>query len=83
MALRVRKDGRILCATTHVLPVNDTDEHSSNGTYCRCRPSITEVENGLLVTHYAYDGREFIEDDLYQNSCGESVPGRFYGSTTH
>ncbi len=46
----------------HVLPINDIRLHSENGTNCHCNPRIQSDENGTLVIHNAFDGREMFED---------------------
>lgn len=46
--------------TVHVLPVNDWREHEESRT-CACGPRIDERQDGVLVIHHSYDGREFIE----------------------
>ena len=43
----------------HVIPVDDFWEHEeSEG--CMCKPRIEE--NGKLIVHNSYDGREIIEE---------------------
>ena len=46
---------------THVVPVNDSDVHHTGkfSADCPCNPVFEE--NGRVVIHNAYDGREFSE----------------------
>lgn len=48
----------------HVYPTLDEREHDTDkGAGCHCKPRIQTFENGnTLVTHNAYDCREFIEE---------------------
>ena len=50
--------------TFHILPLNDLKPHTERGQYCKCEPVIDDRENGILVIHNAYDGREFSEVDF-------------------
>ena len=51
---------------THILPVNDLEEHEELST-CKCRPEVEILENGdLMVVHNSFDGREIIEE-LFNN----------------
>lgn len=46
----------------HVTPINDLEEHTEEGTGCKCKPRIEPAENDhLIVIHNSYDGREFQE----------------------
>lgn len=46
----------------HVIPRNDIKNHLPHPS-CACQPSVEERENGdALVTHFAWDGREFFEE---------------------
>lgn len=42
----------------HVLPINDSQEHDES-LACPCHPTIEE--NGVLIIHNAFDGREWKE----------------------
>lgn len=41
-------------AYTHVLPMNDTENHVVETPFCGCKPTV----EGAHVIHKAYDGRE-------------------------
>lgn len=43
----------------HVLPINDLRPHVESK-YCLCKPIIEE--NGLLIIHNAFDGRDRVEE---------------------
>jgi len=43
----------------HVVPINDIDEHDTEGNQCKCDPEIKILDE--LVIHNAFDGRELIE----------------------
>ncbi len=49
----------------HVYPVNDWLEHSTNGLACQCNPKLERTENddGWIVIHNSFDGREYKEKD--------------------
>lgn len=54
----------------HVYPVNDLKEHLTDGDSCHCDPETRVVENGILIVHNSYDGREIREqliEDLKEN----------------
>ena len=42
----------------HVLPIDDLQSHEESA-QCACEPKIEE--NGALVMHNSYDGREIVE----------------------
>ncbi|MEO9145090.1 MAG: hypothetical protein ABI237_05985 [Ginsengibacter sp.] len=44
----------------HVVPVNDTKEHTSNYT-CPCKPVIENHGPNMVAVHNSYDGREGVE----------------------
>lgn len=44
----------------HVIPIDDLREHEMS-TKCPCNPTIEVVGAVLLITHNAYDHREFVE----------------------
>ena len=44
----------------HLIPVNDLSEHDLSED-CKCKPDIEVVEGSYLITHRAYDGREYQE----------------------
>jgi len=48
--------------TIHVMPTNDLKEHLCSSA-CQCAPRVEQVENGALVIHNSWDGREFFEGD--------------------
>ena len=43
----------------HVIPVDDTYSHEESAG-CDCEPRIGE--NGCIIVHNSYDGREIIEE---------------------
>lgn len=45
----------------HVLPLNDIKDHNESK-FCKCEPRVEE--DGKLIIHNAYDGREFFEDAI-------------------
>ena len=46
----------------HVYPVNDKKKHTLTGIKCECNPKIQIQENkAIVVTHKAYDHREWFE----------------------
>ena len=45
----------------HVIPLNDLKPHVESGEWCHCQPRIDRSEREPIVTHNAYDGREFAE----------------------
>lgn len=59
--------------SVHVVPVNDLREHTVEDFDCECDPTIewidpeTELpyEDGPLVIHNSWDGRELLEVDAY------------------
>lgn len=56
---------RKLGAVAHVYPVNDERTHNLGPSgKCWCKPTHTEVHNGLKVSHNARDGREIVENEL-------------------
>ena len=46
--------------TAHIIPVDDLKPHTESK-HCKCKPEIQRTENGTLIVHYSYDGREFFE----------------------
>ena len=44
----------------HVMPVDDIFPHICS-TECLCAPVITIENNGRIIVHNSYDGRETIE----------------------
>lgn len=58
-------------ATYHVLPINDTKEHSEvmiytkqneHKSFCKCGATVQLQDNGnLVVIHNSFDGREGLE----------------------
>ncbi len=44
----------------HIVPTNDLKPHSDHRA-CKCQP--TPSEDGLLIIHNSFDGREFFEPD--------------------
>ena len=48
--------------TYHVYPVNDLKEHITTGLGCKCGVRVILDENQVqVVTHSAYDKREYYE----------------------
>ncbi len=45
----------------HEVPRNDISYHNQNGLKCECNPEVEYVDDSVLVTHNAFDGREIIE----------------------
>lgn len=54
----------------HVLPINDIRLHEESGETCHCNPRVQKDENGTLVIHNAFDGREMFESgaDLHDGA---------------
>lgn len=51
----------------HVLPINDALEHRES-VECECKPKLELQDNdGLVVVHNAYDGRELEENGKKAN----------------
>jgi len=47
----------------HVEPLDDLYDHdTTNSFFCQCNPKILKEENGTIVIHNAWDGREWIEN---------------------
>lgn len=44
----------------HIMPIDDLYPHFMKST-CPCVPQVLDQENGRLVIHNSYDGREIIE----------------------
>lgn len=44
----------------HVLPIDDTMEHTENR-LCLCRPYVEEIAEHAVVVHHSADGREYFE----------------------
>lgn len=51
----------------HVLPLNDLKPHTESE-HCKCQPQI--MENGALIVHNAWDGREFDEIETQNLKAG-------------
>lgn len=49
----------------HVYPINDLKEHHTDGVGCECNPKMERNENddGWLIVHNAWDGRETREEN--------------------
>lgn len=49
----------------HIEPLNDLKSHNTNSMACDCNPTLERTENddGWLVIHNAWDGREYREKD--------------------
>ena len=46
----------------HIEPINDLDDHNTDGIECHCNPKLQIQDNGgLVVVHNSYDGREMEE----------------------
>ena len=56
--------------TIHVLPLNDLKPHTES-VACRCVPSVENIEEGVVIVHNAYDGREFFEDEEAFDEIGQ------------
>ena len=44
----------------HVYPLNDIYEHKLEGCDCKCNPCV-DIKNELVL-HYAFDGRDLIDE---------------------
>lgn len=49
----------------HVYPIHDMDIHDLEGYHCKCGPSV--LEDGRIVVHNSFDGREFQEGSDRRN----------------
>jgi hypothetical protein len=52
--------------TIHVYPLNDTDEHTTDGEdghigKCKCAPRVEWEGFTRIVVHNSFDGRELLE----------------------
>lgn len=47
----------------HVYPLEDLREHNTTGLSCECNPRMERQEDGWLIVHNSYDGREYHEED--------------------
>ena len=48
----------------HVLPVNEYDQHSSDGIeglWCKCKPRSEKTKSRILIVHNSFDQREIVE----------------------
>lgn len=52
---------RVSDSLVSVVPLRDSKPHLEGARYCKCRPSIQE--DGGLVIHNSFDGREFYETE--------------------
>ena len=61
MGSKRRKHSRVIPpeGVWHIVPVNDTRDHETDGLDCWCNPDYDEWEG--LITHNALDGREAYE----------------------
>lgn len=41
----------------HILPINDIFDHEES-VLCECRPQIQIIDDQLIITHNAFDGRD-------------------------
>ena len=57
----------------HIYPENDLKPHDINGNTCPCNPETQACENGILVVHNSWDGRE-IRERLVQDLKDNGVP---------
>ncbi len=48
-------------ATHHILPIDDLYPHEESQD-CECNPRVEIVEDSLLIVHYAWDGRDILEE---------------------
>jgi hypothetical protein len=55
----------------NIFPVNDLKPHVLSK-YCLCRPAIEYINKCLLITHYAYDGRDRLEYYKEQTKLNEN-----------
>jgi len=46
-----------------VVPNNDSRTHSDFSPLCLCRPKVYKIEDGTIIIHNSYDGREYHEPD--------------------
>lgn len=53
--------------TWHVLPTNDVEEHEES-IFCHCNPTQYNFDEGPVIVHNAFDGRELYEIDEYQKN---------------
>lgn len=63
-----------MTAFYNVYPVDDLQEHNTDGEdgkNCHCKPRIEEVDDGLLIIHNSFDGRELWEK--FEEIHGEIV----------
>jgi hypothetical protein len=51
----------------HVLPVDDTEQHSESYK-CHCNPEVRNEGLNMLVIHNSFDGREIIEEAIAQTN---------------
>jgi len=54
----------------HVYPLNDLQEHITDGLDCPCDPTVEIEGTGYLVVHNAWDKREIVEQ-AYEAIYGE------------
>lgn len=47
----------------HSLPCNDLYPHTEN-LWCACGPVVEQHENGKLILHNAWDGRDADDSDI-------------------
>jgi hypothetical protein len=62
-----------LLEEVHVLPSVDTYPHLI-GTMCPCKPVVEVHRKTLMVTHFAFDGRdilEFVKDEYDIDNSGD------------
>ena len=44
-----------------VVPIDDIKEHSEESTICECEPKVEYVNSNMIITHSAFDGRQYEE----------------------
>lgn len=54
----------MLAPDVHVYPLDDLQEHITDGPGCPCDPSITVDGDHLLYVHNAFDHREIVEQAI-------------------
>lgn len=52
--------GARLTTDVHVIPINDLEPHEETRA-CWCEPRLKAVGRGVVVVHFAKDGRELVE----------------------
>ena len=58
---------------THIYPLNDLQEHITEGIECQCNPIIEVIGADLLIIHNAFYNREIIEEAVFVMNRGGNV----------